>query len=122
MPRALGVTASRAALGSVLIRLSVPEQTTTYLNLAHQQDDCVPHSSSRNELHDYLVRARPPTTLAGVMAFIATDPAFTLVRQMGPPDEPHTLVVSTSDEGAAALRQRFANELIVERDRPLTLF
>lgn len=80
------------------------------------------HSSSRNDLHDYLIRARPPATLANAMTFIATDPAFTMVRQMGPPDEPHTLVVSTNEEGAAVLRQRFAGELIVERDRPLKLF
>jgi hypothetical protein len=81
----------------------------------------VPHSSSR-ELHDYLIRARPPATLVRARTFIATDPAFTLVREMGPPDEPHTLVVSTSEEGAAVLRQRFVDELIVERDRPLKLF
>ena len=82
----------------------------------------MPPSSSRNELHDYLIRARPPATIARAMSFIASDPAFTLVRQMGPPDEPHTLVVSTSEAGAEVLRQRFANELIVERDRPLKLF
>lgn len=92
------------------------------MNLAQQQDDCVPQSSSRNQLHDYLIRARPPATLARARTFIATDPAFTLVREMGPPGEPHTLVVSTSDAGATVLRQRFADELIVERDQPLKLF
>lgn len=82
----------------------------------------MPHGSSRNELHDYLIRARPPGTCAHAMTFIAGDPDFTLVRQLGPPDEPHTLVVSMSEAGAERLRQRFGNELIVERDRPLQLF
>lgn len=82
----------------------------------------MPHSSSRNEFHDYLIRARPPATLVRARRFIVTDPAFTLVREMGPLDEPHTLVVSTSEAGAAVLRQRFADELIVERDQPLKLF
>lgn len=79
-------------------------------------------SSSTNERHDYLIRARAPATLTGPAAFIAADPAFSLVRQMGPPDQPHTLVVATTEESAAALRQRFGAELLVERDRPLTLF
>jgi hypothetical protein len=82
----------------------------------------MPQSSSTNERHDYLIRVRAPATLAGPAAFIAADPAFTVVRQIGPPDQPHTLVVSTTEASAAALRQRFGDELIVERDRPLTLF
>lgn len=90
--------------------------------LDEQQDNRVPESSSHNELHDYLVRARPPATLARALQFIANTPGFTLLRQMGPPDEPHTLVVAMSEEAAAVLQQHFANELIVERDRPLQLF
>lgn len=87
-----------------------------------QQVDRVPESTSRNEPHDYLVRARAPATLARALQFIANNPGFTLLRQMGPPDEPHTLVVAMSEEAAALLQQHFANELIVERDRPLKLF
>lgn len=79
-------------------------------------------SSSGSELHDYLIRGRTPEALARAMTFIATAPAFTLVRQLGPSDQPHTLVVSTSDAAAESLRQHFAGELIVERDRPLNLF
>lgn len=82
----------------------------------------MPHDASRDELNDYLIRARAPAILARAATFIANDPSFTVLRQLGPPDEPHTLVISTSEEGAALLRQRFANELIVERDRPLTLY
>ncbi|HEY0682030.1 MAG TPA: hypothetical protein VGD45_06850 [Steroidobacter sp.] len=78
--------------------------------------------STRNESNDYLVRARPPATLLRVREFIANDPDFILRRQMGPADEPHTLVISASEEAAARLRQRFANDLIVERDRPLKMF
>lgn len=90
--------------------------------LDQPQDDRVPESSSRNESHDYLVRARPPATLARALQFIASEPGCTLLRQMGPPDEPHTLVVAMSEACAAVLQQRFANDLIVERDRPLQLF
>ena len=77
-------------------------------------------SSSADERHDYLVRARAPATLGSVVQFITGDPAFHLLRQMGPANEPHTLVVSTTEQGAALLRQR--GELIVERDSPLKLF
>jgi hypothetical protein len=90
--------------------------------LDQQQDERVSQGSSRNELHDYMVRARPPATLARALQFITSDPAFTLRRQMGPPDEPHTLVVAMSEAMAAVLQQRFANDLIVEQDRPLQLF
>lgn len=79
-------------------------------------------NSPQTELHDYLVRARVPATLLRARELIESDPAFTLRRQMGPAGEPHTLVISTSDEAAARLRQCFANDLIVERDRPLQLF
>jgi hypothetical protein len=82
----------------------------------------VPQSSSLNEQHNYLVRARSASTLASAIAFIESDPSFTLVRRLGPHDEPHTLVVAMTEEGATLLRQRFADELIVERDRPLTAF
>jgi hypothetical protein len=77
---------------------------------------------SSDELHDYLVRARAPATLVRALEFIANDPGFTLLRRMGSADLPHTLVVSMSDAGAERLRQHFSSELIVERDRPLSLF
>ena len=71
---------------------------------------------------DYLVRARQPGVLARVAAFVEADPSMTLARQLGPPDEPHTLVVSMAEQQAASLKQHFAGQLIVERDRPLTLY
>jgi len=80
----------------------------------------VSSSSSGDERYDYLVRARAPATLGSVVQFIASDPAFDLRRQSGPANEPHTLVVSTTEQGAALLRQR--SDLIVERDRPLQMF
>jgi hypothetical protein len=60
--------------------------------------------------------------LAQVIAFIEADPAFTLVRRIGPANAPHTLVVSMTESQAAMLAQQFPDELIVERDRPLTLY
>jgi hypothetical protein len=75
-----------------------------------------------SDRHDYLVRARQPATLGQVIAFIKADPSYTLVQQIGPADAPHTLVVAMTEEQVAALRRRFAGELIVERDRPLTAF
>jgi hypothetical protein len=60
--------------------------------------------------------------LAQVITRIEADPAITIVRRIGPPDEPHTLVASMAEARAAALGQQFAGQLIVERDRPLTLY
>ena len=77
---------------------------------------------SSNNIHDYLVRARSSATLVRVLEFVTKEPSFTLLRQLGPPEQPHTLVITTSEDGAAALRRNFANELIVERDRPLQMF
>ena len=79
-------------------------------------------TSSPGERYDYLVRAHRPALLPQVKALIVNDPSFTLLRQLGPPGEPHTLVVAMAEQDAATLQQRFPGELIVERDRPLTLF
>jgi hypothetical protein len=50
------------------------------------------------------------------------DPAINIVRRIGPSDEPHTLLASMAEAQATALKQQFAGELIIERDRPLTLY
>lgn len=78
--------------------------------------------SSGDTRCDYLVRARQPDVLARAITRIEADPAITIVRKIGPPAEPHTLVASMAEAQAAALKQQFAGELIVERDRPLTLY
>jgi hypothetical protein len=72
--------------------------------------------------YDYLVRARQPGVLARVITRMEADPAINIVRRIGPPDEPHTLLASMAEAQAAALKQQFAGELIIERDRPLTLY
>jgi hypothetical protein len=79
-------------------------------------------ADSNDTRYDYLVRARQPGVLARAITRIEADPGITIVRRIGPSDEPHTLVASMADAQAAALRQQFAGELIVERDRPLTLY
>ena len=78
--------------------------------------------SPRDTRYDYLVRARQPGVLARVTTHVEADPAITVLRKLGPSGEPHTLVVSMAEAQAAALEQQFSGELIVERDRPLTLY
>jgi hypothetical protein len=75
---------------------------------------------SSNTRYDYLVRARQPGALARAITTIDADPAITIMRRIGPSDEPHTLVASMAEAQAAALRQQFAGQ--VERDRPLALY
>lgn len=72
--------------------------------------------------YDYVVQARQPGVLTRAITRIEADPAITIVRRLGPSDEPHTLVASMAEAQAATLRQQFAGELIIERDRPLTLY
>ena len=78
--------------------------------------------SSGDKRYDYLVRARQPGVLARAITRIEAEPTITIVRRMGPPDEPHTLLASMAETQAAALKQQFAGELLIERDRPLTLY
>lgn len=82
----------------------------------------MPNHSSRDSRHDYLVRARSPSTLATVIHYVTNHPAYALLRTVGPVAEPHTLLIATSEAGAATLQQHFGDELIVERDRPLQMF
>jgi hypothetical protein len=87
-------------------------------------DQSVPMSQgiSGNKRYDYLVRARQPGVLARVITRMEADPAITIARTIGPPEQPHTLLASMAEAQAEALKQQFAGELIVERDRPLTLY
>lgn len=76
----------------------------------------------------YIIRAREePVALAALAEFRASLPAspeIELVDTIGPPDQPHTLVVDVAAEQARSLEQRFRNSqhLMIERDRPLSLF
>ena len=71
---------------------------------------------------DYLVRAHEQRVLADVIAFFEADPSHVSVRRLGPTDAPHTLVVSMNEEQVSALVRHFGDQLIVERDRPLSLY
>jgi hypothetical protein len=73
----------------------------------------------------FIVRTRTEgTTLADFLAMIATDPDLELVDTIGPAGQPHTAVVAIDADLAPAFEQRFQNSplLMIERDRPLSLF
>jgi hypothetical protein len=73
----------------------------------------------------YIVRAQAEeATLADFLATIENDPELELVDTIGPPGKPHTAVVAVTPELAPCFEQRFCNSphLLIERDRPLSLF
>ncbi len=73
----------------------------------------------------FIVRTRHEgATLTDFLAQAGTDPALQVVDTIGPTGRPHTAVVATSADYAACFEQRFSHHehLIVERDRPLSLF
>ncbi|MES2321758.1 MAG: hypothetical protein V4633_05810 [Pseudomonadota bacterium] len=73
----------------------------------------------------YIVRARAEgSALDDFIASINLDPALELVDVIGPPGHPHTAVVAVAQDMAPAFEQRFHNSphLMIERDRPLSLF
>jgi len=72
----------------------------------------------------YIVRAQQDATLANFLATIETDPELELVDTIGPPGMPHTAVIAVMPELAPCFEQRFRNSphLLIERDRPLSLF
>lgn len=73
----------------------------------------------------FIVRTRAEGgTLAEFLTELRTDPALELVDTIGPPGQPHTAVVATSADHAPAFEQRFRNSphIMIERDRPLSLF
>lgn len=85
----------------------------------------MPQSSTGAERRRYLIRAAGDS--APLIAFIASvraDPAIALVDTIGPPDQPHTAVADMTETTAHMLRQRFctANQLMIEPDRPLSLY
>jgi len=73
----------------------------------------------------YIVRAEDPKHLADFIDEAQSDPELELVDLIGPAGVPHTAVFVIPHEKAAALEQRFGKSpirLIIERDRPLSLF
>lgn len=77
--------------------------------------------SSEGE-NTYLLQPREPDVLAQVRELIGADASIKVLQEIGPAGEPHTLVVAMREQQAAELKHRFAGRLIVERDRPLTLY
>lgn len=73
----------------------------------------------------FIVRARDDGgTLADFLALVEREPALELIDTIGPPGDPHTAVISTSAAHAADFEQRFRHSphIMIERDRPLSLF
>lgn len=73
----------------------------------------------------FIVRARAEdSTLNDFLTIIRDDQHLELVDTIGPQGHPHTAVIATALEHAPAFEQRFRNspELMIERDRPLSLF
>ena len=73
----------------------------------------------------FIVRQRAEGgTLADFLTAIQGDPTLELVDTIGPAGRPHTAVVATAAQYAAAFEQRFLTSpnLMIERDRPLSLF
>jgi hypothetical protein len=73
----------------------------------------------------FIVRATEDNgSLAEFLAMINTEPACELVDTIGPAEHPHTAVVAVDPEQAPSFEQRFRNspQLMIERDRPLSLF
>jgi hypothetical protein len=73
----------------------------------------------------YIVRAAGDTApLHSFIDSIADDPVIRLVEKIGPAHEPHTIVIETDVSTAQMLDLRFrsTNQLMIEPDRPLSLF
>lgn len=72
----------------------------------------------------YIVRSEDSSLLADFIDETTTDPELELVDTVGPVGAPHTAVFLMPHEKAQALQQRYgeSNRIIIERDRPLSLF
>jgi hypothetical protein len=80
------------------------------------------HSQQTNR---YIVRAAGDIApLQGFIDSITDDPVIRLVEKIGPAREPHTVVIETDVSTAQMLDLRFrsTNQLMIEPDRPLSLF
>lgn len=73
----------------------------------------------------YIVRAAGDSTpLQEFITGLQGNPAIRLVETIGPAPQPHTAVIETDETTAQALAQRFRdnNQLMIEPDRPLSMF
>ena len=73
----------------------------------------------------FIVRARAEgSTLNDFLTMIEASPELEVVDTIGPAGKPHTAVIAVDAQHAPSFEQRFSNQqqLIIERDRPLSLF
>jgi len=78
-----------------------------------------------SETSRYIIRAvEDGPALAAFIASLPADTAVRLVDTVGPQAQPHTAVVETDAWTAQQLEQAFriSNQLMIEPDRPLSLF
>lgn len=82
------------------------------------------HPTSATGGTRYIIRSAQAGLMAELIRRIQEDPAIELLDVVGPSGEPHTAVVSTSPEIAAALELQFraSNQFTIEPDRPLSLY
>jgi hypothetical protein len=73
----------------------------------------------------YMVRAAGDMApLQSFIDSIVDDPVIRLIEKIGPARQPHTVVIETDVSTAQMLDQRFrsTNQLMIEPERPLSLF
>ena len=72
----------------------------------------------------FIIRARAEGgALNDFLTIIECHPGLEVIDTIGPPGKPHTAVIAIDEPQAPAFEQRFSNQpqLIIERDRPLSL-
>jgi hypothetical protein len=80
---------------------------------------------NRMESIRFIVRARHEgATLTEFLSKLQDDQRLELIDTIGPAGGPHTAVIAVAPELAADFEQRYRNSphLMIERDRPLSLF
>jgi hypothetical protein len=85
----------------------------------------MPNPGTEMQTSRYIIRAADDgAALIEFIAGIRADPKIKLVDTIGPPEQTHTAVVETDQVTADQLAQRFrnSNQLMIEPDRPLSLF
>ncbi len=73
----------------------------------------------------FIIRAREEgSTLTDFLAMVNSQPELEVADTIGPPGRPHTAVISVDAAHAPSFEQRFRDlqQLMIERDRPLSLF
>ncbi|WP_225984805.1 S8 family serine peptidase [Noviherbaspirillum aerium] len=72
----------------------------------------------------YIIRAADPARLSEFVASVSDDPHITILDLIGPAGMQHTAVATMPRETAQALEQQFraTRQLMIEPDRPLSLF